>query len=341
MLSPFLDAVEIGTGDLRVQCIAPAVAPKRIFHGQKLSAFFLLDPSMDAHGPRRSVSLKCTTSSGQVRELAVPVDLAAATSGITLHRMFVVARCRDPNADAELQSMACSYGLATALTHLVMVDSSSNKRFAQAMDSVKVLQEVNDIKLLMTSNIVALMDRGALIEQLIDRTDDLNTQACTFYARSSTLGGFSLSGMWNSVTSFFTPAPLYSYSTIGYNVEPKPDGVTAAAAAAPKTPVLAPVAPLVNRGSLFDQLVVLQRFDGSWLMSEELVQLLQPLPDGALAPPNGCTSSQWATALVLAILALRFPEMAQEWGLLAKKAHTTLPSADVVTEAHRRLGTVH
>jgi Ca-activated chloride channel family protein len=85
-----------------------------------------------------------------------------------------------------------------------------------------------------------------------------------------------------------------------------------------------------DRKRPLDQLVALQRADGSWELSTRLADVLgKPLGDlEAIARREGWTTDEarrtWATALALAWLEARAAEHRDEWSLLAAKARDWL-----------------
>lgn len=72
-------------------------------------------------------------------------------------------------------------------------------------------------------------------------------------------------------------------------------------------------------------LLLLQSFDGSWELTSPLADALGTAL-GGLAPGDE-SGAVWATALALAFLDLRLASRAEEWALVAEKAHTWLRSA--------------
>merc|ERR1712226_1522397 len=102
--------------------------------------------------------------------------------------------------------------------------------------------------------------------------------------------------------------------------------------AAPPPPAAAAVA--TGGGDALQSVVLLQAFDGSWVPSERLCEVLGV--DAATMAYKSCVSGEaWATALALAFLELHLAARADEWALVANKAkiflHRDATGVDVDT----------
>merc|ERR1711972_1265475 len=70
-------------------------------------------------------------------------------------------------------------------------------------------------------------------------------------------------------------------------------------------------------------LLLLQAFDGSWMLDEPLAIALG-ISFALLTPDIGVQKAAWATALGLAFLQLHFASREEEWALVAGKARKWL-----------------
>lgn len=89
-----------------------------------------------------------------------------------------------------------------------------------------------------------------------------------------------------------------------------------------------PAALKATQKAWLQELILLQGFDGAWLDSVELREIL-----GLPAAVWSGSGAGWATALILAALQLYLPGLFADWDLLGQKARAWLQSESLVTQA--------
>jgi len=116
------------------------------------------------------------------------------------------------------------------------------------------------------------------------------------------------------------------------------DGPAIAAASPPPAPAPAIVRPAACgmqpaksdalQGDALQALLLLQRFDGAWLLTESLAKVI-----GVDLGEAVVSEEVWATALALAFLQQRLSHRAEEWALIARKARTFIEQQGLDAEA--------
>jgi len=98
-----------------------------------------------------------------------------------------------------------------------------------------------------------------------------------------------------------------------------------------------PSVPVKNSEDALQPLVLLQEFDGSWELNQAFAVAVGSTLD-ILIPENKVSSKAWATALALAFLQIALHERAEEWKLLADKAHEWLKQCIAPEDPKHLLG---
>jgi hypothetical protein len=82
------------------------------------------------------------------------------------------------------------------------------------------------------------------------------------------------------------------------------------------------------------ELLVLQRFDGSWELTGAFAHVIDiSLEVLSSTQPSYCSASQWATAIALAVLRVRYAELSALWDLVAKRALKLVGEGALMAEA--------
>lgn len=324
VFKPMITNIEI---ELTPEPQFQTVVPEQVFSGESLS-FFALYPEGEAVesgtvtisyvvGEQRcseTVAFKSSMENAPVyRRLASVRLLQEYENGLT-------TLSRD-----EALHLALCHSIVSSMTSLVgeseeaefrsdpmrrvVINPSLQNLYAKRVDQDAILDELCDslslTRSIMMQNIGSVLERGESIEELVDRTDTLESASRVFHVEAASMSNSFFKQTFNAVAGLFRSTP--SSSSLSSLSQGN------ASVLAPKLPQESPLS--IATGGLYD-LIKLQRFDGSFCLTEVCLFLGQAEIAGM---PDGVADLEWGTALALAILQTRFSEKRKEWQLIFSK----------------------